>query len=698
MNEYPLHLNVLENNIDGLKKQLSKVSKNEVDQKDLRGKTPLELAVFLNHFKCAKILAEFGADCGVITKSGWNLVQESVSSRNAELIKLMISYRDYQRETARTNGIPEILNKLKQAPDFYVEMKWEFTSWIPLISKACPSDVYKIYKSGSNVRIDTTLIGFNGTSWERGNRSYIFQADNNGTATIIEIDHILKTYHLDKLTTIDPSEIAASSSAEIYYEPDVTVVQNKMISPNIVTFLDIEKIEFERNRSGVWGWRSDKNESINGYDCKVYSANNLQLVTKTRTEHLNKERAKAFMNELEVNESSNYNKQQNPNIPSFLTNFFQGNEHHIKIEKSEKKLSSLEYFQKQVFMDYYLNGMVRKIDETRKIQTFNANLSLSDSYPLSLHEQVLPIVDLMALNNSHFKKLKEFITLQLPSGFPVKIEIPLYRVITAKVTFGNIHALDQHVDDVATVKNTTHLSNSELTDSTNFMNFTSTSDTNELLDEDDSDSSRDSLIKSSASMCIVNECVFKIPANYRCTNRDYSSVQAGFMNDRNQNKASTAASYSNTRIIHHQQQPVDDDDVLLQIAIQQSLAVKELNKNTDETVGEVNELGSVSTAIMPIRDSSGSTQSLQEYQERRNNLVNNQTEEDLLLQRALAESLMINGSVTSETTISSSPNEVDSCIRKAIELSQREEEDRKRTQEREEKELKEILALSLMEK
>ena len=59
---------------------------------------------------------------------------------------------------------------------------------------------------------------------------------------------------------------------------------------------------------------------------------------------------------------------------------------------------------------------------------------------------------------------------------------------------------------------------------------------------------------------------------------------------------------------------------------------------------------------------------------------------------------MINGSVTSETTISSSPNEVDSCIRKAIELSQREEEDRKRTQEREEKELKEILALSLMEK
>jgi hypothetical protein len=79
-------------------------------------------------------------------------------------------------------------------------------------------------------------------------------------------------------------------------------------------------------------------------------------------------------------------------------------------------------------VDYFLNGTVRAIDETRKTQTFNANLSLSDSYPLNLHEQVLPIVDLMAVNNSHFKKLKEFITLQLPSGFPIKIGKPIYKL------------------------------------------------------------------------------------------------------------------------------------------------------------------------------------------------------------------------------------------------------------------------------
>lgn len=46
-----------------------------------------------------------------------------------DLVKLIYKYRDFQRTVNRKTGINEVLNKLKQAPDFYVEMKWEFTSW-----------------------------------------------------------------------------------------------------------------------------------------------------------------------------------------------------------------------------------------------------------------------------------------------------------------------------------------------------------------------------------------------------------------------------------------------------------------------------------------------------------------------------------------------------------------------------------------
>ena len=62
-----------------------------------------------------------------------------------------------------------------------------------------------------------------------------------------------------------------------------------------------------------------------------------------------------------------------------------------------------------------------RAEEGQKSQKFKAQLWLCEDYPLSLQEQVMPIVDLLAISNTHFKKLKDFIHMQLPSGFPVKI-------------------------------------------------------------------------------------------------------------------------------------------------------------------------------------------------------------------------------------------------------------------------------------
>ncbi|CAH0563655.1 unnamed protein product [Brassicogethes aeneus] len=430
--EYPLHWLVWTNDYQNLQSELAKKLHNK-EKKDARGRTPLMLAVTMGYLESARILLNNEANVNCENSEGWTVVQEAVATGDPELLHLVLERRDFQRYTSRMAGIPELLQRLKQAPDFYVEMKWEFTSWVPLVSRMCPSDTYKVYKQGSNVRVDTTLLGFDHTSWQRGNRSYVFQGQNDG-ATMMEIDHDLQQVYCEQMKAPD--------EALGILVPNEETVSQRLTTPIVTSFVDTEKISFERNKAGMWGWRSDKTETINGYDCKVFGASNVEFITKTRTEHLtetDKQRSKSnktplqnFLGIAEITESeagvaAATNLSANSSNPCNLT--------------------AEQYFDP----DWDLQGkdIGRPKELNVKVQKFRANLWLCEKYPLSLPEQILPIVDLMAISSSHFAKLKDFIQMQLPAGFPVKIEIPLFHVLNARITFGNIFAIDCEVPKVA---------------------------------------------------------------------------------------------------------------------------------------------------------------------------------------------------------------------------------------------------------
>lgn len=430
---FPLHLLVWNNQYLELDRELLN-KEQDVERLDPRGRTPLELAVCLGHLESARVLLRHSSDPTHCNPQSWTILQEAVSTGDPELVQLVLQYRDFKRATERLAGIPELLSKLRQARDFYVEMKWEFTSWVPLVSKVCPSDVYRVWKSGSCLRVDTTLLGFEHMTWLKGRRSYIFKGGDDG-AVVMEVDHEKQVVYTEPLV-LSPRDAPSLLAA---MQPSQENTAQRLTSPIVSTHLNTRNIAFERNKSGIWGWRSEKSEVVSGYEAKVYSATNVELVTRSRTEHLSdqdKSRSKGSKTPLQsflgiaeqhtAHNGSNVSQCASPHNPTAIT--------------------AEEYFNPE----FNLNGrdIGRPVELTSKVQRFKATLWLSETHPLSLAEQVTPIIDLMAISNAHFAKLRDFITLRLPPGFPVKIEIPLFHVLNARVTFSNLCGCDEPVSSV----------------------------------------------------------------------------------------------------------------------------------------------------------------------------------------------------------------------------------------------------------
>ena len=56
-------------------------------------------------------------------------LNEAVCGGNPELIGLLMRHRDQQQAKARAQDIPLLLERLQSTQDYYIEMKWEFSSW-----------------------------------------------------------------------------------------------------------------------------------------------------------------------------------------------------------------------------------------------------------------------------------------------------------------------------------------------------------------------------------------------------------------------------------------------------------------------------------------------------------------------------------------------------------------------------------------
>jgi hypothetical protein len=196
-------------------RKLLKVNKGreQLNQRDRHGNPPLHIALHLRHKDIISYLLSEGADPTAKNGGGWNSLQEAVASAERETAMqiYMASMQEMQRRFY--TRVPKLMDAVEhvgethpsfphqiihsllsislfffffffdfQIPNFYMELQWEFRSWVPLVSRFCPSDKYRIWKQGSNLRADTTLVGFQNFRWVRGNVSIVFSGRDTGVS------------------------------------------------------------------------------------------------------------------------------------------------------------------------------------------------------------------------------------------------------------------------------------------------------------------------------------------------------------------------------------------------------------------------------------------------------------------------------------------------------------------------------------
>ncbi|XP_029551749.1 ankyrin repeat domain-containing protein 13C-A isoform X2 [Salmo trutta] len=364
---FPVHECVFKGDVRRLS---SLIRTQNIAQKDLHGNTPLHLAVMMGH----KVTA------------------------------LLRKLKQQSRESVADKR-PKLLNALKELGDFYLELHWDFQSWVPLLSRILPSDACKIYKQGINIRLDTTLIDFTDMKCQRGDLSFIFNGDAIPSESFVVLDNEQKVY---QRIHHEESEMETEEEVDILMSSDVYSAT-----------LSTKSITFSRAQTG-WLFREDKTERVGNFLADFYSVNGLVLESRKRREHLTEEdilRNKAIMESLSKGGNlieQNYEPVRRQSLTA----------------PSPNTISWEEYINAENGKAPHL-GRELVCKESKK--NFKATVAMSQDFPLGI-ESLLNVLEVIA-PFKHFNKLREFVQMKLPPGFPVKLDIPVFPTITATVTF-----------------------------------------------------------------------------------------------------------------------------------------------------------------------------------------------------------------------------------------------------------------------
>ncbi|CAF2036030.1 BnaA09g03520D [Brassica napus] len=449
-----------------------------IDRRDVPNReTPLHLAVRLRDPVCAEILMSAGADWSLQNENGWSALQEAVCTRE-EAIAMIIA-RHYQplAWAKWCRRLPRITASASRIRDFYMEITFHFeSSVIPFVGRIAPSDTYRIWKRGCNLRADMTLAGFDGFRIQRSDQTFLFLGDgyssDDGKVSLPPGALIVLSHKEKEVTNALEGAGAQPTEAEVANEVK-QMSQTNMYRPGI----DVTQAELVPQAN----WRrQERTESVGSWKAKVYDMMHVMVSVKSRSvpgavsdeemfavdgvaanggendgfeDVLTSEERKQLDSALlmEVDEENDHHQENGASLKEkkgwFGWNkkgskpgYDGGSEDNTatKVKKGSKLASEKGKSQRSSTLS---DNTKKKKSESEYKKGLRPVLWLTPDFPLKT-EELLPLLDILANKVKAVRRLRELLTTKLPTGtFPVKIAIPIIPTVRVLVTFTKFEEL-----------------------------------------------------------------------------------------------------------------------------------------------------------------------------------------------------------------------------------------------------------------
>lgn len=277
-----------------------------IDRRDVLNRdTPLHLAVKLGDQTATEMLMVAGADWSLQNEQGWSALQEAICSREEAIAMIIVRHYQPLAWAKWCRRLPRLMATMRRMRDFYMEITFHFdSSVIPFISRIAPSDTYKIWKRGANLRADMTLAGFDGFRIQRADQSVIFLGDGSEDGKVPP-GSLCMVSHKEK-EVINALDGAGSPATEEEIRQEVVAMsQTNIFRPGI----DVTQAVLLPQLT----WRrQEKTEMVGSWKAKVYDMHNVVVSIKSR-------RVPGAMTDDEFFTSCNENETESEVLDDILT-------------------------------------------------------------------------------------------------------------------------------------------------------------------------------------------------------------------------------------------------------------------------------------------------------------------------------------------------------------------------------------------